>query len=155
MAGYEYDYYFMIPDDMLPVDGFIEKAIETWQAIQDEKKICMNILVEKSRINKPNWTGILPFEYDNYRKIGWVDMAFFAEGSFFELFGCQIPDPGINYEDQPKMSSGVGSYISRRLVKEGYTMYQTKKSLLIPQPEAYESVMNPWRTNQEINHVII
>lgn len=155
MAGYDYDYYFMLPDDMLPVDNFMEKALTTWQGIQDERKICMNILVEKSRIDKPNWTGITPIEFDNYRKVGWVDMAFMSERGFFEVFGCSIPNPGIDYVQNPETSSGVGSYISRELVKQDYTMYQTKTSLLVPQPEAYESQMNAWRTNQEINHVII
>ena len=154
MVGYDYDFYFMIPDDMIPVEDFEMKAIKTWMSIADRKKMCLNIYVEKSRLNIPCWTGIPPVEFNDYRLIGWVDMAFLAERDFFEYFGCRLPEVRKTWTDNT-LSSGVGRYISKRLVKDGYTMYQTKKSLLTPQPEAFISQMNNWRIDQKINEVIL
>lgn len=155
MAGFDYDFYFNLQDDSLPVDNFEMKAIKTWMQIPDHRKMCLNIFVEKSRFNKPCWTGMLPIESNDYRQTGWVDMHFIAQREFYEYFGCRIPDPCIDYKLKPTMSSGVGMHISKRLAKDGFTMYQTKTSLLIPQPEAFESQMNNWRTDRKINEVIL
>jgi hypothetical protein len=154
MISGEYDFFFMLPDDMLPVKNFQMRAIKKWMSIYDHRKICMNIYVGKSRLNKPCWTNQMPVEYENYRKTQWVDMAFLAEKEFFEVFKYSLPATRIKWVDKT-LSSGVGSYISRILVNKGYNLYQTKKSLLIPQPEAFKSQMNGWRENQEINEVVI
>lgn len=155
MAGFDYDFYFNIQDDYLPVRDFEKKAISTWGQIRDPKKMCLNILVDKSRTHRANWTKIPPVDLGEYRRIGWVDMHFMAQRGFFEYFGCRIPDPYIDYKLKPTMSSGVGRHISTKLHKAGYTMYQTKTSLLIPQPEACDSQMNGWRKDQRINEVIL
>lgn len=154
MAGFDYEFYFSIQDDFLPVENFQMRAIKTWMQIPDHRKMCLNILVDKSRLNKTIWTDFPAIEYPNFRRTGWVDMHFMADSSFFEFFGCRIPETREVWEDKT-LSSGVGRYISRKLYKAGYTMYQTKTSLLVPQPEAFQSQMNNWRTDQKINEVIL
>ena len=52
VKGRDYDYYFMIPDDMIPVDRFIQKAIRTYNSIPDYKKIALNLYLEESRCMK-------------------------------------------------------------------------------------------------------
>lgn len=149
-----YDYYFMIPDDFLPVDDFLKKALSTWVKISDPRKICLNTYVDQARLNKPCWTGIIPREIDDYRLTGWVDMCFMCEYNFFRSVG-RIPEINLNWDKKPETSSGVGAHISKLLNRKGYTMYQTKKSLFTTQPEALTSQMNPWREDDLIHKAVI
>jgi hypothetical protein len=149
-----YAYYFMIPDDFLPVDDMVKKAITTWKNIQDENKICLTTYVSEGRLGKRNWTAFDPEEYDSYRKTQWVDMCFICERSFFNVVGL-IPQIHYDWKAYPQKSSGVGAHISRLLHKKGLGMYQTKASLFIPQQEAFDSKMNAWRTDNLINTPVL
>lgn len=144
----KYDYYFMIPDDFLPVDKFVEKAIQTWLKIPDKRKICMNTYVSLGRLNKKNWTNVKPKEHKHYRYTQWVDMCFMCERAFFDAIGF-IPRIHLDWRHHPERSSGVGSHISRELHKKGYSIYQTMTSMFIPQEEAYNSMMNAWRDKSD------
>ena len=55
----EYDYYIFLPDDVVLLDNFINETVNTWKSIQDEKKICLSLLVDK-RLRRENWTGFFP-----------------------------------------------------------------------------------------------
>jgi hypothetical protein len=150
--GY-YSCYFMIPDDFIPVPGFVDKAINTWNRIDDEVKICLTTYVDKGRKGKPCWTGIEPIESRYYRQTQWTDMCFMCTQKFFGVLG-DIPPSKINWGKRPEMSSGVGSLISSHLHREGWHLYQTKKSLFIPQK--VKSEMNEWRTEDDpINKPIL
>ena len=151
----KYKYYFNIQDDVLPVEGFAEKAIKTWNEINDVSKICLNTYVCESSIGKKNWTNFQPIEYDLYRHTQWVDLcSFMCEEKFFIVTG-QIPRINFDWRNYPEKSSGVGSHISRKLHIAGYGMYQTKTSLFIPQSEAFDSKMNAWRTDNLINTPVL
>jgi hypothetical protein len=150
----KYKYYFMIPDDFLPVDNMVEKTIKTWGEITDQDKICLTTYVSEGRLGKRNWTSFDSVEYDSYRKTQWVDMCFMCDRRFFDVVGI-IPRIDYNWRDYPEKSSGVGSYISRLLHKKGLSMYQTKTSLFIPQKEAFDSKMNAWRTDNLINTPVL
>jgi len=150
----EYKYYFMLPDDSLPVYDFADKSIQAWELITDKKKICINTYVDQGRLNKDCWTGIKSVEYDNYRYTGWVDMCFMCEKKFFDVVGA-IPQINLNWGINPQISSGVGSHISKLLVRKGYNIYQTKTSLFIPQEESFDSKMNIWRKDDSINIAVL
>lgn len=150
----EYKYYFMIPDDFLPVYDFTEKAVRAWNEIIDPKKICLNTYVDQGRLNKECWTGVKSVEYNDYRYTGWVDMCFMCDKRFFDVVGA-IPQINLNWGINPKSSSGVGSYISKLLVRKGYKIYQTKTSLFILQKEAFDSKMNGWRKDDSINIAVL
>ena len=122
-------YYMMLPDDFMPVEGMVEKAISIWESIADKDKICLNLYAD--RIGAPCWTSVIPVDKGNVYKTGWVDMCFLCEESFFEAVG-KIPQTTV------LASSGVGSYISKLLIRcsvRKYSIYQVKESLVIPQPE--------------------
>ena len=149
MADTPYRYYFMIPDDFMPVEGFVKKAISTWNKIKDPRKICLTTYVEKSRIDKPCWTGQKPKEYKNYRLTQWTDMCFMCQKKFFdEVGGIQIP--AVNWKRKPHMGSGVGALVSRILFKNKWNLYQTKKSLFTVQKEGFKSQMNSWRDKDDL-----
>ena len=132
-------YYMMIPDDFMPVEGMVEKAIAMWEGIDDKDKICLNLYAD--RFGQSCWTSFLPEDKGNVYKTGWVDMCFLCEDRFFDVLGY-IPQTVISE------SSGVGRYISTFLHRNPVkcNFYQVKESLVIPQEEHY--------TNSQMNHEI-
>ena len=152
----KYDYYIQLPDDFLPEENMVQRAIEIWESIKDKNKICLNLYAD--RIGKPCWTGVMPIEYDTYRKTQWVDMCFLCEDSFFIALG-DIPKINLGWGINSKKSSGVGAYISKFLNKKKYGLYQVKESLVAPQEEHFiKSQMlesndtNSWNSNSARTH---
>lgn len=132
-------YYFMLPDDVLPTENMVERAIELWESIDDPQKICLNLIAD--RIGLPCWTNMTPRDGGNVWRTGWVDMCFMCENRFFTLLGSIRPIMYI-WDKLPKQSSGVGAYISRFFHRKGFNFYQAKESLVILQQEHGKSQMN-------------
>ncbi len=146
VIGEHYDYYFFMPDDLIPVNDFHLKAIETYNEIKDNRKMCLNLLLEKSRFMKACWTDFVPIDKGVAYLTNWVDMCFVCERKMLQVLNYNIPNPEIDYKAYPTMSSGVGRYISKYLVfKRRSTIYQVKKSLFRSAPENLESKMHPHR----------
>jgi hypothetical protein len=143
-------YYFMLPDDWLPVDNMVQRAINVWDNIFARNKICLNLIAD--RIGCGCWTNFKPIDYGNCWNTQWVDMCFMCEESFFKTIGT-IPKLHAH------RSSGVGAFISRKLHKLKYNMYQVKESLVIPQPEHSVSQMHQiikvsqYETNRRHIHI--
>ena len=135
-----YDYYIMLPDDFLMCDLQDNVALELLKSIEDPKKICLNLFAD--RIGIACWTPIMPVDMGPYYKTGWVDMCFICEKSFFEAVRS-IKAPFFAPSSRTRRGSGVGSHISKELVKKGYNFYQVKESLVDIQPEHCESKMLP------------
>ena len=155
VRGLEYDYYIMIPDDFIPVDGFIDKAIKIWNEIPGKNKITLNFYTDVLRYKKNCWTMVEIAEYENYLYTGWVDMCFLATYDFFKMVNYTCRKPNRDFSNK-QLGSGVGSYLSHYFIGQGRGMYQVKKSLFIPQEEAYISQMNPQRPdNENINEIMI
>jgi hypothetical protein len=136
-------YYFMLPDDFLPIEGFTETAIRLWDSIEDPRKVCLNLYAD--RIGRKCWTRLLPVDKGNVWKTGWVDMCFMAEAVFFDLISLRNAPIGN--------SSGVGAQISKDLVRKEYSLYQAKESLVYPQPEHSNSQMHNEKENISRNSV--
>jgi glycosyltransferase involved in cell wall biosynthesis len=148
---FTYDYYIFMPDDLIPVDGFLSKAIELWKGIKDNRKICLNLYLEKSRIGKACWTNFLPQDKGNVTLTNWVDMCFLCEYKMLKSLHYRIPEPKIDWLINQTMSSGVGRYISKFLVwRMHLTMYQVKSSLFVSAPESYKSQMHPDRGSDHL-----
>lgn len=142
VRGKHYDYYIMLPDDFMPVENYLNMALKMWINIHDPKKICLNLFTEKSRYMKPCWTNFTTVEYDCYLHTQWVDMCFLCESEFFECLNYKVEKSLRDWDKYPELGSGVGSWISRTLDRQGYTMYQVKNSLFTVQPDGYISKMN-------------
>jgi len=125
-------YYFMLPDDFLPVDGMVDKAITLWQGIPTKDKICLNLFAD--RIGVKCWTGFSPVDMGAIWHTQWVDMCFMAEDLFFTTIMSHYAECPPRYIGMGQ-SSGVGAYISRTLKKARFNLYQVKESLVIPQEE--------------------
>jgi glycosyltransferase involved in cell wall biosynthesis len=139
----KYDYYFMIPDDMMPADNWLEKSISLWESIDHSSKICLSIYSDASRFMLPCWSQFQPqMISDDIILSQWMDLCFMATYDFFDKLAFQIPDPEIDYQEQPLMSSGVGRYISRNMNGMRQLMFHTVKSLMLPMDESQKSQMN-------------
>jgi hypothetical protein len=151
MVNKEYDYYFFMPDDLMPVNDFHLKAIETWNKIKDTRKICLNLYLEKSRYMKACWTAFMPRDIGSSYITNWVDMCFMCEQKLFVHLNYEIPEPKLDWKLMPDLSSGVGMYISKFLVlRKGLHMYQVKSSLFISAPESSDSQMHPGRKTDHL-----
>lgn len=140
LPAHAYDYYFMIPDDFMPYEDFLEQTINIWKSIKDPRKICINTyrdLVPRSTC----WTNFTPVEYGNYRMTQWIDMCFMAESRFFKEVG-KIPRINFNWQQEPLKSSGVGAWISKRLHRTGWHIYQTTESMFLAKEEHNTSQLN-------------
>jgi hypothetical protein len=129
--------YLMLPDDCAICNSQIANAIEIWESIRDPQKICLSL--GEGRPNHMCWTGFRAVEKETAWLTQWVDMCFLCEEKFFTVLGV-IPD--LHRENRTKGSSGVGAYISRKLMKNGFNMYQVKEPIVIMTEEHNKSQMH-------------
>lgn len=129
----KHKYYIMLPDDFLMDKEQVNKAVETWDGIKDKKKICLSL--GEPRTDTTCWTAFKAKRVGQVWLTQWVDMCFLCEELFFTALG-RIDGPLKRGQ-----SSGVGSYISRKLNREHYNLYQVKESLITIQQEHYISKM--------------
>jgi hypothetical protein len=135
-----YDYYFMLPDDFMPTENMVEDAIAIWMSIKDPRKICLSL--SETRVGIACWTGFKPLEFDTFIKTQWVDGCFMCEDRFFAELG-RISEIKLNWDARPKMSSGVGAYISKYFHQRRFSLCQVKQPLVIIQEEHYKSQIHP------------
>ena len=122
------DYYIQLPDDIQIRPTFFKDAVAAYEAIQDDKKICLNLL--RDAREKVGWVQFDPVPCGDVRQTQWVDMCYIAPPAFFKRLGHTIfPVPASRFRN-PNMSSGVGSQISRRIHEQGFHIYQVEKSLV-------------------------
>jgi len=145
VRNHQFDYFMMIPDDVSIVDNFIFRAMQQWDSIKDNQKACLNLLNDYSRLNTTCWTAIKPkLVYYNGKPVyqtGWIDMCFLATKSFFEIIDYSVYQVERIYQQNKKLSSGVGAQLSREVINARRTIYQVAKSLLIH--GLHESKMHP------------
>lgn len=133
------DYYFMLPDDFEVRPNFIEETLRLWGEIKDPKKICLNLYAD--RIGLKCWTGFKPVDIFGVYWTQWVDMCFFCEPQFFQKLGM-IPEIRLGWDRSPKISSGVGAYVSRHLNRKKLSLFQVKESIAYPIEEHYTTQMH-------------
>lgn len=120
-----FDYFFMIPDDVIPKDDLFTRSVQLWEAIKDERKICLSIGHTHNRHYQPCWTYFQPIKMGEVVLTGWNDLCFMAERRFLEELNYEIEEPLDGYDFR---SSGVGRYISRKLQPQ-WNLYHVDKSL--------------------------
>lgn len=138
-----YDNYILLPDDIDIDNNFIENAVNSWNELPDQNKICLSLLTD-IRVNKPNWTNFAPIKKGNYIQTQWTDFCFICSKDFFNVEINPIPlhrwlilAKQLNME----LGSGLGGQISRFWHSVGKTMWHTEKSLV--KHGKCKSEMNP------------
>ena len=132
------DYYIQLPDDIQVAPTFFKDAVTAYESIQDDKKICLNLL--RDAREKVGWVSFDPVPRGDVRQTQWVDMCYIAPPSFFKRLGHTVFPISASRFKNPNISSGVGSQISRRIHEQGYHIYQVEKSLV--SHGTHESVMH-------------
>lgn len=137
-----YNYYYMLPDDVTVPKDFLDKTHEVWNKIQDADKVALNLITD--RVGLKCWTAYEPIYYNDLGvwKTNWVDMAMMFNKKFFSYIS-NIPKVNRNWEVKPMLGSGVGSYISRQIFAKGGTIYMNKDSFVSFQLSHRFSKMNP------------
>ena len=145
-----FDYLIQLHDDIRLVDGFFDKAVNSFDSIPDRKKACLNILNDYSRDGKTFWTAenITDLSYAgiDYMRTGWVDMCFVSSKNYLRYLNFTILPVSHKWSADKNLSSGVGKQISQRLIGAGKHIYQLKKSIVIH--DAHPSVMHPEHRKQ-------
>ncbi|MGY0556053.1 glycosyltransferase family 2 protein [Vreelandella sp. 2A-K22] len=133
------DFYYYLPDDVRLNEDFFEKSISSWCAINDPKKISLNLL-EDGRVQC--WTGftrvIQNFNGLRLYKTQWLDMALVFDSTLLRYRLKEIPLS--TWDNKPLLSSGVGAQLSKRFYAAGFNMYQVRRSLV--HHGEHESKMN-------------
>lgn len=119
--------FWMLPDDVIISPDLFETSKLLWNAIKDERKICLSVGHTDNRHLHPCWTQYQPIKMGEVVLTNWNDLAFMAERQFLEQLNYEIEKP---YSDYDFRSSGVGRYISRTLYNRQWNMYHVNKSLL-------------------------
>lgn len=123
----EYDYYFILPDDIILCDDFVNKSIEIYKNIKDNRKICLSLLSD-IRVENMNWTGTHPVVKGDVIHTNWSDLCFMFEKKFLEEVDMKEV-PTDRWDGNPKLGSGVGSVISRDLYRKNFNQYHVTETL--------------------------
>lgn len=122
-----FERFWLIPDDVTISPDLFTTSKLLWEAIKDERKICLSVGHTHNRHLQPCWTYYKPVPMGEVVLTNWNDLAFMAERRFLEELNYEIEKP---YSDYDYRSSGVGRYISRTLFNRAWNMYHVSKSLL-------------------------
>ena len=134
------NYYYMIPDDAVPIDGYFEESQRIWLDIKDKRKVSLH-LTNNGR--EQNWT--------NFKRRDYNEDAFLSQTTEFH-FMCQrmflrykIPKVNPNrWKENPLAGSGVGEGLNRFWVHRRHcNIYGVKHSLIKKSTICTESMMNP------------
>ena len=79
----EYYYYIVLSDDSKLVDNFVERAIETWESINDDMKICLSFS-SIERTKQPCFTGVKSIDKGNVILTQWTDLTFICTKQFIK-----------------------------------------------------------------------
>lgn len=119
--------FWMLPDDVSISPDLFTRSVQLWEAIKDERKICLSVGHTWNRHLEPCWTHYQPVPMGEVVLTNWNDLAFMAERNFLEQLNYEIQRPYDNYDYR---SSGVGRFISRYLYNHGWNLYHVNESLL-------------------------
>jgi len=115
-----------MPDDFLDID--IERLKNTIAALNNTHKYCIN-LINDGREQCFNHYEPRPkkINMEPFKQIGFVDCGFICNHAALKFINYTIKNPGVNYQTNPQMSSGVGNQLSRNFIGD-VNMYLPERS---------------------------
>ena len=121
----EHDLFVSVPDDARLASDFFDRAVRAWLSIGD-KHACLNVWRDP---RDHCWTGQTPRDVNELvRETGWVDGAFAAPRSYFDVPIRPVPPEW--WKVNPNRGSGVGQRVTTALVDMGRRVYQVRGSLM-------------------------
>jgi hypothetical protein len=134
-----YDHFIFLPDDVVPVDDWLNTAFEIWNLIKHPQKISLSLLVDQ-RGHLQQWTFTDVKDCGKYVLTGWNDLCFICDQKYLDQIDIQMIDPA-RWNVDPNLSSGVGSMISNQMFDLGFHQYHVKNTLF--KHVGTDSKMNP------------
>ena len=136
---HDYDYYIILPDDVLPCPEFVKEAIASYHNAGDP--ICISpLLTNRSLAPGISRWGRKPIERkDGYYLTHYFDCCTVCRRDFFEALHWLLAP--IAPHPDPHRSSGVGRQVTIRLQEQGKRMCHVERTLLSIVPS--DSQMNP------------
>jgi len=134
-------YYYFLQDDIRLCHRFFARTMDIWQGISDEMKGALYLLKDTTWPNA-RWTKQKPVHKGSVELTGWVDCAaFMFQEQLLDALRCRIVRPSDAWFANPKLSSGVGRFITRSLQRRKFTMYRATQSMVVHVQTP--SLMNP------------
>ena len=134
MVTATHDAIVVLQDDAEICTGFFDAVIEYWTAIDDERKIALNI--QRNNLGDGQiWHGEdgTPMELAGRRiwLSGWFDGMWFGTRDTLEALSYVMhPIDPRRWDQDPLLSSGVGQHLTDRLITAGYNIYTPGESLV-------------------------
>lgn len=127
-------YFIYLPDDVRLINKFFTKSIRTYESINDTSKISLSLLsisgLKEGGYN--GWTSSHITKKDGVYKTQSNDLCFISKKRFFEELNYKIDEiPENTWDNNPNLSSGVGSNISKRLHNKNLSMYHVRFTFVI------------------------
>lgn len=137
------DRFIFLPDDFLPVPGFLGKLEQAWQAVPTERRGTLSFFYAQQMRYRSNWTSIAPRHVaENLHLTQWVDGAFTCDRNYLEALKWRLhPIPDSRWAQNTHLGSGVGQQMSVRGREANLNMYHLHRNLV--QPMDCDSQMNP------------
>jgi len=140
--GKEWDVMVQLPDDVLPVPGMYNTAVEMLHSLK-----LPNVLINLYRCHREHeWGSANAFDInDKLRLTGWMDMCYACKRGAISALDYSVVPVNRDWHRSPELGSGVGAQLSRRLRQHNVSQYQVLKSLVVDTGDQ-ASQMNPTRT---------
>jgi len=132
-----------LQDDVDLEPDFLLRALELWHATAaDLLRRVLYLFSSSDDEAGGRWVNFERRDHGSYRLTNWFDLqAFLVDQAFFELLGHRmIPIHPNRWQRQPRVSSGVGRQLTRRLFGRAHA-YQAWPPLVVH--GAAPSTMNP------------
>ncbi len=135
----------VLQDDAELCEGFFDAVIEYWSAIDDARKIAMNIQrnnLGDGQIWQAKEGTLMALRDRSIWFSGWFDGMWFGTRDTLEALSYVVhPIDPRRWDQDPLLSSGVGQQLTDRLNTAGYNIYMPSQSLVRMIPGV--SHMNP------------
>ena len=120
--------FFQLPDDVRLCRGFVEKALELWRTLPADG-VVLTLLVDAPREKAPCWTGVKPSSLGAVERTGWYDGCGLFDRRFL---GISVGMGRLTLGSRPGVSSsGVGRWLSHRVVGAKLGCYRSSASLVV------------------------
>lgn len=142
---WDFKYFFFLQDDCRLEEGFFDKAIAEFEAIEDPNKGTMCTFTPESVYERTMWSQKkaedVTFKGRKFIRSHYVDCIFMCPRETLRILGFKIePVPATRFTNNVLVSSRVGQQLTLRLMRLRKTMWCAYSSLV--SSHSNESKMN-------------
>jgi len=142
-ARTDYEYFFILEDDLRLCRRFFERAFAAWRSIEDPALSALTLMRDE-RYEAQQWHDAPVLEAPGgCFRLGWLDGIFMFDRTFLDALGAEVLPVSLSrWSEGSLLGSGVGPQLSLRLRAAGRAAYGVGKSLVV-HAAVNTSVQNP------------